>query len=96
MKIIKTDYTINPVGINNLTPRFSWVNDKKQKYYSIIAKDAFTDEVLWDSGKVLTEESVGAEYCGKQLKSRQRVNVYLEVGYEDGKTDRVKRAFSLT
>lgn len=88
MKIIKTDYTINPVGINNLTPRFSWVNDKKQKYYSIVAKDAFTKEVLWDSGRIFTEESVGAEYCGKQLKSRQRVNVYLEVGYEDGKTER--------
>lgn len=95
MKIIKTDYTINPVGINNLTPRFSWVNDKKQKYYSIVAKDAFTKEVLWDSGRIFTEESVGAEYCGKQLKSRQRVNVYLEVGYEDGKTERGEGFFEL-
>ena len=95
MKIIKTDYTINPVGINNLTPRFSWVNDKKQKYYSIVAKDAFTKEVLWDSGRIFTEESVGAEYCGKQLKSRQMVNVYLEVGYEDGKTERGEGFFEL-
>ncbi len=95
MKTIKTDHAIDPVGINNPAPCFSWVDDKKQKYYSITAADAFTKEILWESGKIFTEESVGAKYCGKKLKSRQRVNVYLEVGCEDGTTERGEGFFEL-
>ena len=84
MITIKTDYTENPVGIASERPRFSWVNDKKQKYYALKATDAYDNETLWESGKVFSNESVGIGYDGKPLKSRQRVNIELEVGYDDG------------
>ena len=88
MKTIKTNYTINPIGIHDSNPRFSWVNDKKQEYYEITAVDAYTRETLWESGKVFSEESVGIEYDGKRLKSRQKVNLSLTVGYSDGGTEK--------
>ena len=68
---LKTEYLINPIGIDIRHPRLFWncEGGTKQAAYRIVAK---TDEqIVWDSGKI-TSESMHADYPN-DLASRQRV-----------------------
>lgn len=68
---LKTEYLINPIGIDIRHPRLFWncEGGTKQTAYRIVAK---TDEqIAWDSGKI-TSESMHADYPN-DLASRQRV-----------------------
>lgn len=66
---IRTEYRNNPLGLDS-NPRFSWKirsdrRDTVQKYYQIIvSRDG---EVVWDSKKRLSDQSVLIEYEGMQL-----------------------------
>lgn len=68
---LKTEYLINPMGIDIQTPRLMWNCDGgiKQTAYRIVAKS--DEKIVWDSGKV-NSSSMRAEYPHK-LKSRERV-----------------------
>ena len=73
MKVIslRTEYLINPIGIDIRHPRLFWncEGGTKQTAYRIVAK---TDEqIVWDSGKVASE-SMHADYPN-DLASHQRV-----------------------
>ena len=73
MKVIslRTEYLINPIGMDIRHPRLMWncEGGTKQMAYRIVAK---TDEqIVWDSGKVVSE-SMHADYPNN-LASRQRV-----------------------
>ena len=74
---LKTEYRKNPFGIDAKNPRFSWKlnSDHRgvmQKSYRITA---WTDEeLIWDSGEVLSADSQRIRYTGKPLTSRQAVN----------------------
>ena len=68
---LKTEYLIDPIGIDIRHPRLFWncEGGTKQTAYRIVAK---TDEqIVWDSGKVVSE-SMHADYPN-DLASRQRV-----------------------
>lgn len=68
---LKTEYLINPIGIDLRHPRLFWncEGGTKQTAYRIVAK---TDEqIVWDSGKV-SSDSMHADYPN-DLASRQRV-----------------------
>ena len=81
----------NPIGIDNLQPRFSWKifgtgNNIMQTAFSVrIATDQkFTpSKIIWQSGKVLTDGSVLQTYNGPALKSGQRY--YWQVRVWDNK-----------
>ncbi|MBA7647092.1 Alpha-L-rhamnosidase [subsurface metagenome] len=74
------EYTANPVGVDVLYPRFSWVLKHSergciQSAYQILV--ASTRENLlndngdvWDSGKIESNKSVNVEYDGKPLESK--------------------------
>jgi alpha-L-rhamnosidase len=76
---LRCEYAVNPLGIDVLRPRFSWVlkhteRGRTQSAYQILV--ATSKEVLltdsgdnWDSGKVASDESVHVEYDGKPLES---------------------------
>ncbi len=68
---LKTEYLINPMGINIQNPRLMWNCDGgiTQTAYRIVAKS--DGKTVWDSGKVCSS-SMRAEYPHK-LKSRERV-----------------------
>ncbi|MCS7033134.1 MAG: family 78 glycoside hydrolase catalytic domain, partial [Phycisphaerae bacterium] len=80
---LRCEYFSNPLGIDPPRPRLSWVvNDPRrgavQGAYQILA--ASTPEALhrdhadlWDSGRVLSDQSIHVEYGGPELRSRQRV-----------------------
>ena len=75
---LKTEYLTNPVGLEEQTPRFSWIlmsdeRGAKQDNYRIRVSstpDGAAD--LWDSGTVHGAQTVNVVYEGKPLKSRQR------------------------
>ena len=66
----------NPLAINNLTPRLSWElpsfeETQKQQAYQILVSSSKKDldkniGILWDSGKINSDQSQHIEYGGKQ------------------------------
>lgn len=77
-----TEYAVNPLGIDEILPRFTWIlqtaqQDTQQTAYRL--QVASTPELLqadkadlWDSGKVASSDSVNVAYAGKTLASGQR------------------------
>ncbi|MEP4079389.1 family 78 glycoside hydrolase catalytic domain [Haloferula sp.] len=67
---------IDPIGFHDPTPSFSWKltdtrNGARQTAYQIeVVSEGKTH---WDSGKVLSRQSVSIPYGGSPLQSRQRV-----------------------
>ncbi len=74
------EYKKNPLGIDALQPRFAWKitgkgNDIMQTAYSVkVGSDQklSTGKIVWQSGKVMSDESVLIPYNGPALKSGQR------------------------
>ncbi len=79
---LRCEYLENPLGIDASSPHLSWQSDNternwRQAAYEILV--ASSDENLrsgkadiWDSGKVMSAESVGVGYRGPTLESRRR------------------------
>ena len=73
----------NPIGIDALTPRFSWViqceaNEVRQTGYHILVASSIANLEkgigdLWDTGEVASDASVYIPYGGEPLQSRQQV-----------------------
>jgi alpha-L-rhamnosidase len=90
------EYKINPLGIDVLQPRLSWQMQSDQRgahqtaYQIFVAPSeaslANGRELLWDSGKVETDQSTHVVYTGPALAPGQRVHwkvrVWNEVGQE--------------
>jgi len=79
---LKCDYRENPLGIDNETPKLSWLlhaeeRDQKQTAYHILVASSLenldnnTGDV-WDSHKVKSEQSVQIPYNGIKLESGKR------------------------
>lgn len=81
---LRTDYRENPLGIDNITPRFSWNCDagEKQAAYRVWAQDT-TGTVLFDSGKI-ESSSMHCRYAGSALKSRMRMYWHVHLWDECG------------
>ena len=79
---LKCEYLENPMGIDVLKPRLSWITESEQRgwmqsaYHILVAsskKKLKQDEGdLWDSGKVPSDQSINVVYNGKLLHSRTR------------------------
>jgi alpha-L-rhamnosidase len=87
---LRTEYLENPLGIDLLSPRFSWVcigagNGDTQSAYRIVATSE-PGEAVWDSGKVASARSTQIAYAGAPLVSRERVcwrvKLWDETGFE--------------
>ena len=79
---LRCEYRTNPLGIDELQPRFTWLvssdeNGQLQTAYQLLVstseeKLASDEGDLWDSGKIDSSETVNIEYDGDSLESRQR------------------------
>lgn len=79
---LKCEYQRNPVGIETLSPRFSWQllsvkNNTFQASYRILVASTITllnnnSADIWDSKKVKSAQNTFLEYGGKALKSHQK------------------------
>ncbi len=76
---LSCEYRINPLGIDIVQPRLSWqiLADRrgaKQTAYQILAaKDESQQQIIWDSGKVPSPQSILVPYTGPELQSGQGV-----------------------
>lgn len=80
---LKTEYLVNPIGIDIKNPRLMWncEGGKKQTAYRIIAVS--DGKTVWDSGKVQSS-SMRAEYP-LPPKSRQKVEWSVTLWDENDK-----------
>jgi alpha-L-rhamnosidase len=91
VKDLTTEHKKNPVGIDILQPRLSWKVDGTgvnilQSAYSIrvASTEKFSGSgIIWESGKIASDESLLLEYKGPALKSGQRY--YWQVKIWDNK-----------
>src|SRR5580698_7892502 len=78
---LRCEDLVNPLGIDSVNPRLSWIivssrRGEEQSAYRILAASSqqLLDKDkgdLWDSGKVMSDESSQIEYAGRQLDSRE-------------------------
>ena len=83
------EYRLNPLGIDVLQPRLSWQiqSDRRgarQTAYRIMVTASESDlhngsNLLWDSGKIVSDQSIHVPYGGAPLASRQRVHWKVRV-----------------
>ena len=79
---LRCEYLNNPLGIDIVQPRLSWelIDDRRGARQSAYQIQVATDEAalhkgtanLWDTGKVVSDQSVHVVYSGKSLGSGQR------------------------
>jgi alpha-L-rhamnosidase len=80
---LRCEAKVNPLGIDVPTPRLDWLvtserrNAGQTAYRVIVARSDATlakDEGdLWDTGKVMSDETLNITYAGKALESHQPV-----------------------
>jgi len=70
-----TENLANPVGLDTKVPRFSWQLTGGQRGIMQTAYEIevyLAKEVLWNSGKVLSDQSVHVPYAGEALQSGKK------------------------
>jgi alpha-L-rhamnosidase len=93
---LKVEHKKNPLGVDAARPRFSWIvsgtgNGIMQSAYSIrVATDEkfSSSAVVWQSGKISSDESNLVQYNGPALKESQRY--YWQVRVWDNKKNQSK------
>lgn len=86
---LRTEYKINPLGIEVLQPRLSWMIEsdefevKQEAYRILVASTAEklmgNDYDLWDSGTIKNDQAIQNIYAGTQLYSEQLCYWKVEV-----------------
>jgi alpha-L-rhamnosidase len=79
---LRCEYRVDPVGIGETSPRLSWqvessLRGERQTAFQILVAST-TDLLaqgkgdLWDTGRMMSDESIGTAYAGAPLASRER------------------------
>ena len=79
---LRCEYRLNPLGIDVSKPRLSWIlaSSRRGARQTAFQVAAALDDVyilqgkplLWDTGKIESDQSVQVAYDGPALQSRQR------------------------
>lgn len=65
---------LNPLGIDDSKPAFSWklssdvIGEKQTAYQIVVASDKSLSTVVWDSGKIESDDTTDIIYAGEALK----------------------------
>ena len=91
---LRCEYRQNPLGIDSSSPRFSWMLESSQQqerqtaYRILVASDPdkLSRDVgdLWDTGKVISADSIHIPYRGSPLKSGAQYFWKVRVWDRDG------------
>ncbi|HEX9047415.1 MAG TPA: family 78 glycoside hydrolase catalytic domain [Verrucomicrobiae bacterium] len=94
---LRCDYAVNPLGVDSPTPRLFWKlqadgRNHRQTAYEILAASsakmlAHDQADLWDSGKVISDETIQIPFPEK-LDSYEQVFWKVRVWDEDGQASR--------
>lgn len=89
------EYHSNPIGIDVEQPRFSWKVfsdeiDVSQSAYEVCVASSVDDlkhgsNLLWTSGRIESDQSIGVVYGGVPLKSSERAYWKVRIWNNDGK-----------
>ncbi len=92
---LRCEYLDNPLGIDTVKPRLSWMLDsdvrgESQTGYQILVASnrkllAAGQGDLWDTKKVASDDTVNVEYAGKRLESRAACFWKVRVWDREGK-----------
>jgi alpha-L-rhamnosidase len=89
---LQVEYSPTPIGIDVNTPRFSWQMGSSageracsQTAYQLVVYDP-SGQMVWDSKKVSSGQSVHIQYQGTALQPATRYNWTVTVWDQDGKT----------
>ncbi len=87
VKEMYCEYSVNPLGVDTDRPRFGWVlesdrRDQRQTAYRILVSDDHGE--LYDSGKVISDQSVNVPYNGKKLSSGEKCYWKVRCWDKDG------------
>jgi alpha-L-rhamnosidase len=95
VKQLRCEYRVNPLGIDIVKPRLSWIIESSQRgqlqsAYQILVSESReklgkNQGELWDSGRIVSDQSNQVVYQGKPLKSRMRCYWKLRVWDKEGK-----------
>lgn len=86
---LKCEYLENPLGIDTRNPRLSW---KLASSHQGVMQTAYQVQVsgsengidlVWDSGKVISDNSIAVNYAGQALESRQRYFWHVRIWDEN-------------
>lgn len=92
---LRCEYLADPLGIDAARPRFGWklldaeqTRGQRQTAWQLVVTGEPTDDaetkVLWDSGKVESDESVNNDYAGEALRSNQAARWKVRVWDKHG------------
>lgn len=81
---LRTEYLVNPIGIDIVAPRLYWNAEggTKQTAYQIIAKSGGI--IIWNTGKVASSRMTHILYEGQSLHSREKVYWSVKLWDENG------------
>ncbi|MFX0065595.1 MAG: family 78 glycoside hydrolase catalytic domain [Candidatus Hermodarchaeota archaeon] len=88
---LRCEYLENPLGIDEKHPRLSWKlkadhRGAKQTAYQIQCASTpnfdLSSSLIWDTGKITSDQSTHVEYKGRELKSRERIYWRVKVWNE--------------
>ncbi|MBN1806191.1 MAG: glycoside hydrolase family 78 protein [Sedimentisphaerales bacterium] len=93
-KYLRCEYKVNPLGIDQPTPRLSWIvtspnQGQRQTAYQILVASSLqrleANAVdLWDSKKVKSDETACVVYKGKPMKAQMQCFWKLRIWDKDG------------
>ncbi len=91
---LTTEGLVNPLGIDNPKPQFSWQLIAKQRNtmqiaYEIKVADnetGFNKNLLWTSGKITSDQSLHIPYDGKPLEAGKRYYWQVKIWDNKGRT----------
>lgn len=91
---LRCEYLVNPLGIDECSPRLSWTIESNRRgarqiayriyIASTLEKLAAGEGDFWDSGRVENNQTTHVAYAGKPLKSRAVCHWCVEVRDETG------------
>ncbi len=94
-----TENKKDPIGLDAAAPRFNWQlsSDRKntlQTAYELVLVEAFKPkQILWNSGKVISAQSVFVPYAGPTLQSGKKYKWQVQVWDNHGRSAKSDTAF---
>ena len=93
----RTEYRENPIGLTDKAPRFSWkIESEEQNTIQTAYEIHVTDEkgnVVWNSGKKASDQSVLIPYEGETLADEMLYKVEVSVADNHGNVESIEGTF---
>ena len=94
---LRTEYRENPIGLTDKAPRFSWkIESEEQNTIQTAYEINVTDEkgnVVWNSGKKASDQSVLIPYEGEKLADEMLYKVEVSVADNHGNVESIEGTF---